>query len=84
MIAYSLGPWTWTDDGWVPPAGLIGGVDLGSLPDQATPGADRPVGFFATEAQLPGEYALLGIGDLRELNATGLMRSAFESAIGLL
>lgn len=85
---YYLGPWRWVTEeggeGFAPPEGVVGLVDLASLPQQSVGGSDRPLGFFATAdaISLPSEYTLLGTGDLRELPSSGKMADACESLAG--
>lgn len=84
-LSYYLGPWQWRDSpmpSWRPPVGTRGAIDLGSLSDHAKPGHDRPWGFFATTATMPSEYALLGVGDLREIKVDGFHRSLWQSVLG--
>ena len=82
-LHYYLGPWQFAapaDDlaAWVPPAGTVGSVDLRSIPGVAA--AD--MGFFATTGPLTSVYALLGVGDVREIPVTGAAQDAWEAAVG--
>src|SRR6476646_1064899 len=86
---YYLGPLVKTafagSVAWAAPAGTVGMVDLAALPDQAiSPNSTdaRRVGFFASNAVLPSEYALLGQGDCRDLAVTAAMQSAWRSMTG--
>jgi hypothetical protein len=55
-MRYWLGPWTWSEDVWQPPAGCRGLIDLRPLPAQARAGGTPlGVGLFALdEAADPG------------------------------
>src|SRR5688572_8874996 len=91
-VRHYLGPWVWDAAAgpvphWRGPAGTVGVVDL------ATPGqcgsagnpAARGVAYFAvnTPSALGSEYTLLGQGvDPRDIAATALVRSAWQSAAG--
>lgn len=90
---YSLGPLDWvTADGasyWQSPVGSVGFVDLRGLPacGEAGTSANRQVAFCwwpASGVKIPASHAVLNAsaGDLREINATAGMRSAFGSKTG--
>ena len=83
---YYLGPWEWRNQAWEPPLGTVGLLDFGKYEDYATPGSasrlTRPMGFFATTRPLPVGYALLGVGDCRDLHSAQRMRDVFEAELG--
>lgn len=79
---YYLGPYQWVDDSWNPPASTVGAIDLRNLTHMGTPTIQNGVGFFATTNTLGAEYDLLGQGDLRDINSSGAMKSAWNSILG--
>ena len=89
-LIYSIGPWVrragnsgMPQGYWDRPDGTIAKEELRGNPDQSLiVGGDRPFGFFATPEALPSEYANLGTGDLREINSTAAMKSAWLSFMG--
>jgi len=83
-MRYYLGPWV-LDPGtpfmpfWRPPAGVVGSIDLRSIPGHATPG----VGIFVTpdSLSLDSSYRLFGQGDLRDIIPPESDRSIFASML---
>ncbi len=87
-MRYYLGHWQWTTlNGmacYAPPAGVVGCLDLGTLPQMSVGGADRGrlLCWTRDAVTLPSEYELLGVGDCRELNTDGAMLDKFQSLVG--
>lgn len=79
---YYLGPYEWVDNTWTPPVGTTGSIDLRNLTDMGTPVVPNGAAFFATPNTLGTGYDLLGQGDLRDINATNAMKSAWDSLLG--
>lgn len=83
---YYLGHLPWVDDpdqpAWEPPAGVVGMVDLRSIPDQSVPGSAEAPAFLATPGTLGSDWDHLGEGDCREIPVTDLMRDLWESVGG--
>ena len=89
-MRYYLGPWE-LDSGlqppelpapfWRPPLGVVGAIDLRSLPAHNSPG----VGFFTTpdSVRLGNDYRPIGQGDLRSLTITTALRRAIENQMGI-
>lgn len=63
------------------PDGSLGMIDMRSIPGHA----NQTSVFLCTPdaLTLPGEYTLLGQGDLRDLKPAGAMRSAFTTILGI-
>lgn len=84
-MRYYLGPWKWSsaENCFLPPFGVDGTLDLGTLPDMAKQ-ADRPGCLcWTNSAVLPAdEYMLLAEGDCREIKADGRLRSQWQSLLG--
>lgn len=70
-VNYYIGPWVLERPNlWGPPAGIVGSIDFGSLPDcEQIDGTQRKVGLFCTPADttLSSEYDLIDTGDGREI-----------------
>ena len=87
-MRYYLGHWQWTTANgmacFAPPAGVVGCLDLGTLPQMSVGGADRGRLLCWTHdaVTLPSEYELLGVGDCREINTDGAMLDKFQSLVG--
>src|SRR5690606_29410538 len=85
---YYLGPPIWVeateDDGahYRAPEGVVGWIDLRTIPDQSQPAAPQQCGFFASTAPLGDDYDLLGTGDLRDLTVTSGMLDTWEGVTG--
>ena len=77
---YYLGPYQWVNNSWQPPVGTIAAIDLRNLSQMGTPVVQDGLGFFVTTGLVDGD--LLGSGDLREINTTGLMKSTWNSLLG--
>lgn len=81
---YYLAPYEWRDlggfEGYCAPEGVVGSVDLRTLGQQSGEGGG--VGFFASPDPIAGLTAIAS-GDLREINTTAAMRSAWQSLTGV-
>ncbi len=77
---YFVGPYLW-DGGWRRPPNAIDAIDLRNESQMGTPITQAGVGFFSSNVLLPG-YTLLGTGDLRDINSTAMMKSAWQSELG--
>ena len=93
-LNYYLGPLVWHAavlegdnvdpmQGWRAPAGVVGMVDLGSLPQcsQST-GDSRPMAFLCVDGTLGSGWDLLGSGDCREILTTTQMRQTWRGVTG--
>lgn len=86
-MRYYLGPWQWIADGntphFAPPVGAIGAIDLGSVPEMSTGGAQRKGCLCWTNGTLlSSEYDLLGVGDIREIHRTAKLTATIRKASG--
>lgn len=59
-----IGPWVWDitqpyGPGWRGPDGMLGCIDLRSIPQMSTQGGPPGLGFFVTDSPLPAPYILL-------------------------
>ena len=87
-MRYYLGHWQWTTGNgmacYAPPAGVVGCLDLGTLPQMSVGCADRGrlLCWTQDDVALPSEYESLGVGDCRELNTDGAMLDKFQSLVG--
>lgn len=83
---YYLGPWILrrdpAPDTWTAPDGCAGWLDLATLPELETEGAERRLLVCWTAGELDSAYTLLGQGDCREIATTAKMRDAWESQTG--
>lgn len=91
---YYLGPWVW-DDGlnangdrnsvahWRAPSGVVGIIDLRTLPEQSkVGGTPEGNGFFATPKLLGPEYTLIGTGDIKTIESSDSDKTEINSKIG--
>jgi hypothetical protein len=87
-VKYYLGPWQWvTNRGpafFAAPAGIIGAIDLGTIPEMGAGGKERKGCLCWTDENvaLGSEYDLLGTGDVREIKRTAKIQSVFRNTIG--
>lgn len=83
---YYLGHLPWVDDpdqpAWEPPAGVVGMVDLRSIPDQSVPGSAEAPAFLATPGTLGSDWDQLGEGDCREISVSTAMQDLWWSVAG--
>lgn len=68
-MRYYLGPWRWRndDDGYCSPAGAIGAIDLGRVPEMGRKASARGGCLCWTDGDLPSEFTRIGVGDAREI-----------------
>lgn len=77
---YTIAPWEWRNEAWVPPRDSVGSYDLRSLTEQAQRAERSGWGFFATIHPIDGHA--LGQGDLRGIATTDRIRRAFLATTG--
>lgn len=68
-MKYYLGPWLWSGehDGYAPPPGAVGAIDLGRVPEMGRKASSRGGCLCWTDGDLPSEFTQLGSGDAREI-----------------
>lgn len=82
---YYIGPWVWNSEEavWQAPKGTAGLIDLRpTAAREATVSHANNIGFFATTELLGLEYSLIGTGDLRNLTASSLGKTAWGTKTG--
>ena len=80
-MRYYFGKWQIKNGIYMPPDGMLGGMDFRSLPDQSNLNQDG-YGLFYGNSVLDSDYDLLGIGDIRDIRSTGRIKGVFASLLG--
>lgn len=80
-MKYYIGKWQLQNGVYVPPTGMVGGVDLRSIIDQSNTKQDG-YGLFFGNSSLDSDYDFLGSGDIREIFSSSYLKSVFESLLG--